>query len=79
MYRDCTVKIERVWKGVFESNLMFESYVKMIKTAKKFLYFEHQYPFQNGALTYYMCDALCRNPDLLVYFFLLKIFIYIFV
>ena len=35
-------------------------------TAKEYIYFEHQYPFQNGALTYYMCEALRRNPKLLV-------------
>lgn len=38
----------------------------MIRSAKRFLYFEHQYPFQNFALTYLMCDMLKENPDLRV-------------
>ena len=38
----------------------------MIRKAKKFLFVEHQYPFQNFALTYEMCEALRRNDKLKV-------------
>ncbi len=38
----------------------------MVAGARRFLYLEHQYPFQNFALTYYMCQALRTNPQLLL-------------
>lgn len=38
----------------------------MIMQAKKYMYIEHQYPFQNFTLTYYMCEALKANPQLKV-------------
>ena len=41
------------------SHFLFDEYSKMITGAKKFIYFEHQYPFQNFALTYYMCQVRC--------------------
>merc|ERR1711963_496384 len=36
----------------------------LLLSAKSFIFIEHQYPFQNGAITYYMCEALRRNPEL---------------
>lgn len=45
-------------------NWLFEDYRKLIQKAKKFLYIEHQYPFQNFGLTYYLCEALKANPNL---------------
>ena len=36
----------------------------MLMSAKESIYIEHQYPFQNAALTYYMCEALRTNPKL---------------
>ena len=47
-------------------NLVFDDYKKLISQAKTFLYVEHQYPFQNFALTYYLCEALKANQDLKV-------------
>eukprot|EP01102_Stenamoeba_stenopodia_P013684 TRINITY_DN4473_c1_g1_i1.p1 TRINITY_DN4473_c1_g1~~TRINITY_DN4473_c1_g1_i1.p1 ORF type:complete len:974 (+),score=221.89 TRINITY_DN4473_c1_g1_i1:104-3025(+) len=62
----CEIGLQRTWKGVFDVGFLFDDYCRMITNAKKYLYFEHQYPFQNGALTYYMCEALQQNPDLKV-------------
>jgi len=38
----------------------------MIMTARNYLYIEHQYPFHNYPLTYFMCQALKKNPTLRV-------------
>lgn len=65
-YGSCPIRLTRIWNGVFEGHFLFDEYSKMITGAKKFIYFEHQYPFQNFALTYYMCQALRNNPSLLV-------------
>lgn len=43
---------------------MFHAYCKLIVNAKRSIYFEHQYPFQNYQLTRLMCQTLERNPDL---------------
>ncbi|EGG14021.1 phospholipase D [Cavenderia fasciculata] len=64
IYRDCSVRLFRNWKGVLDSNLLFDDFGKMILNAKEFLYIEHQYPFQNFTLTYYMCEALKAKPNL---------------
>jgi len=45
---------------------MFDCFKKFIQGAKKSLYIEHQYPFQNFALTYFLCEALKSNPNLKV-------------
>lgn len=45
---------------------MFHAYCEIIMSAKKYLYFEHQYPFQNYHLTRLLCQALERNPELKV-------------
>lgn len=42
---------------------------KLLQNARKFLYIEHQYPFQNFALAYTLCEALKKNPELQVRFF----------
>lgn len=65
-FTNCVVRLERTWKSVFDLNYLFEDYCRMLKSAKKFLYIEHQYPFQNFSLTYYMCEALKSNPELKV-------------
>jgi hypothetical protein len=41
-------------------------YCQTIVSAKKYLYFEHQYPFQNYPLTYLMCQTLKKNQNLRV-------------
>ncbi|KAN0041209.1 hypothetical protein ACTFIV_003745 [Dictyostelium citrinum] len=64
VYNHCSVRLFRTWKGVIDNNMMFDEYGKMILNAKEFLYVEHQYPFQNFTLTYYMCEALKANPKL---------------
>ncbi|EFA81758.1 phospholipase D [Heterostelium album PN500] len=64
LYKQCAVRLFRTWKGVLDNNLLFDDYGKMILNAKEFLYVEHQYPFQNFTLTYYMCEALKANPKL---------------
>ncbi|EGC32863.1 hypothetical protein DICPUDRAFT_155142 [Dictyostelium purpureum] len=64
VYTQCSVRLFRTWKGVLDNNMMFDEYGKMILNAKEFLYIEHQYPFQNFTLTYYMCEALKANPNL---------------
>lgn len=66
VFSDCVVRLERTWKSVFDMNYLFEDYCRMIKSARKFLYIEHQYPFQNFSLTHYMCEALKSNPELKV-------------
>lgn len=60
----CLLRLERTWKSVFDVHYLFEDYCKMIKSAERFLYVEHQYPFQNFALTQLMCDQLRQKPDL---------------
>ncbi|GAM27224.1 hypothetical protein SAMD00019534_103990 [Acytostelium subglobosum LB1] len=63
-YKNCSVRLFRTWKGVLDNNMLFDDFGKMITNAKEFLYIEHQYPFQNFTLTYYMCEALKTNPKL---------------
>lgn len=78
-FPDVMIGLERTWKGIFDvyafnlpldtefvSNLVFDDYKKLISQARRFLYVEHQYPFQNFALTYYLCEALKANKDLKV-------------
>ena len=45
---------------------LFDDFVATLSGARRFLYIEHQYPFQNYALTHCMCEALRNNPDLLL-------------
>jgi len=65
-YKNIDIGLERTWKGVFDTNYMFDCFKKFIQGAKRSLYVEHQYPFQNFALTYYLCEALKSNPNLKV-------------
>lgn len=60
------MSVERTWKGVFDVNYLFDDYKKLISSAKNFIYVEHQYPFQNYALTYFLCQALQSNVKLKV-------------
>jgi hypothetical protein len=46
------------------SRSLFDDFCQLLLSARKFLYLEHQYPFQSGVLTYYMCESLKRNADL---------------
>lgn len=63
-HSSCVLRLERTWKSVFDVHYLFEDYCKMIKSAERFLYVEHQYPFQNFALTQLMCDQLKQKPNL---------------
>eukprot|EP01126_Amoeba_proteus_P049171 TRINITY_DN5731_c3_g1_i1.p1 TRINITY_DN5731_c3_g1~~TRINITY_DN5731_c3_g1_i1.p1 ORF type:complete len:278 (+),score=62.12 TRINITY_DN5731_c3_g1_i1:532-1365(+) len=63
---DVEVSLERTWRGVFDVNLLFEDYKMLIQQTKEFLYIEHQYPFQNYALTYCLCEVLKLNLRLKV-------------
>src|SRR5687768_9691016 len=47
-------------------NYLFNEFVQTITRAKNFLYIEHQYPFHNYPLTYFMCQTLKQNPNLRV-------------
>ena len=64
MHTSCVLRLERTWKSVFDIHYLFEDYCKMIKSAERFLYIEHQYPFQNFALTQLMCEQLKSKPEL---------------
>lgn len=63
-HNSCILRLERTWKSVFDVHYLFEDYCKMIKSAEHFLYVEHQYPFQNFALTQLMCEQLKQKPEL---------------
>jgi len=63
VYQQCHIRLVRNWKGSFDLRL-FDDFCEIVLSAKRFLYLEQQYPFQNGVITYYMCEALRRNPDL---------------
>eukprot|EP01112_Ceratiomyxa_fruticulosa_P012371 TRINITY_DN3420_c0_g1_i1.p1 TRINITY_DN3420_c0_g1~~TRINITY_DN3420_c0_g1_i1.p1 ORF type:complete len:1058 (-),score=232.48 TRINITY_DN3420_c0_g1_i1:937-4110(-) len=62
----CDVRLFRVWTGVLSGHFLFDNFRSLVLGAKKFLYVEHQYPFQNFTLAYYMCEALRSNPNLKV-------------
>lgn len=62
----CGVRVLRCWQGVLDGHIMLDDYCKSILQAKKHLYIEHQYPFQNYALTHCMRQALRDNPELKV-------------
>jgi len=66
VYSNCRIRVLRIWKGVFDTHYLFHEYQRMISGAKSFLYLEHQYPFHNYPLTYFMCQALQQNPNLLL-------------
>lgn len=63
VHQQCHIRLVRNWKGSFDLRL-FDDFCEIVLSAKRFLYLEQQYPFQNGVITYYMCEALRRNPDL---------------
>jgi len=65
-HRDCQIRLERTWKGVFEADHLFDDYIKAFQNAKHFLYIEHQYPFENFTLTHCLCEALKMNKNLKV-------------
>mmetsp|Transcript_9273 Transcript_9273/g.28660 ORF Transcript_9273/g.28660 Transcript_9273/m.28660 type:complete len:930 (+) Transcript_9273:154-2943(+) len=65
-YRDCTVRLNRAWKGIIDGHFLFNEYCRILYEAKESLYIEHQYPFQNAAISFHMCEALRRNPKLKV-------------
>jgi phosphatidylserine/phosphatidylglycerophosphate/cardiolipin synthase-like enzyme len=66
LHNNCEVRLHRTWKGVFDVNFLFDMHKKLLQNARKFLYIEHQYPFQNFALAYTLCEALKKNPELQV-------------
>ena len=43
---------------------LFRRFCQYIVSARKILYLEHQYPFQNGAIANAMCESLRQNPEL---------------
>jgi len=62
---DTSVALIRSWPGLFDStNLILDSFNVMIQNAQDYIYMEHQYPFQNAALTQVMIDALKSKPKL---------------
>ncbi|XP_049850459.1 uncharacterized protein LOC126322621 [Schistocerca gregaria] len=64
VHANCVAKLGRVWTNVLDGNHLFEDYCRMIKSSRRFLYVEHQYPFQNVYLTQLMCEQLKTNSDL---------------
>lgn len=65
IYKNVTVAMIRSWPGLFDStNLFLENFYDLIHNAQDFIYMEHQYPFQNAALTQCMIDTLKRNSKL---------------
>eukprot|EP01117_Protostelium_nocturnum_P019954 TRINITY_DN8780_c0_g1_i1.p1 TRINITY_DN8780_c0_g1~~TRINITY_DN8780_c0_g1_i1.p1 ORF type:complete len:862 (-),score=242.51 TRINITY_DN8780_c0_g1_i1:109-2694(-) len=65
-FPNSSIRVLRVWKGVFDTQYLFREFTEMITNAKEFIYLEHQYPFHNFPLTHFMCQALQNNPNLLV-------------
>eukprot|EP00002_Diphylleia_rotans_P011635 TRINITY_DN2293_c0_g1_i12.p1 TRINITY_DN2293_c0_g1~~TRINITY_DN2293_c0_g1_i12.p1 ORF type:complete len:668 (+),score=109.92 TRINITY_DN2293_c0_g1_i12:987-2990(+) len=62
----CVIRFHRCWPGVIDGHLLLDAHVRMIQKAKKFIYIEHQYPFQNFTLAQAMCESLVANPNLKV-------------
>lgn len=61
----CTLNVLRAWPGVFDTtNKLIDNFFTLIRNAKEFIYLEHQYPFQNAALTQCMIETLQKNPKL---------------
>jgi hypothetical protein len=48
------------------SDHLFDDYIKAFQKASKFLYIEHQYPFENFTLTHCLCESLKTNKNLKV-------------
>eukprot|EP00762_Andalucia_godoyi_P006389 ANDGO_05930.mRNA.1 Phospholipase D beta 1 len=63
-FRPTSVEISRGWPPVIDSRSLVDAFSRIIGSAKKSLYVEHQYPFHNEALTHQLCSQLAMNPDL---------------
>lgn len=64
IHKDCNIRVIRAWPRVLEKHQLLENFCTIINNASNYLYFEHQYPFQNFILTQCMCDALKKNKKL---------------
>jgi hypothetical protein len=63
-----SLNLKQFFYRLFElcSNHLFDDYIKAFQNTSKFLYIEHQYPFENFTLTYCLCEALKSNKNLKV-------------
>ncbi len=59
--------MRQVFHCNFLRNFLLDEHLQMIINARQFLFLEHQYPFQNFALTYCMTQTLQKNPNLYVF------------
>lgn len=65
IYTNTTLNVLRCWPGVFETtNKLIDNFFTLIRNAQEFIYVEHQYPFQNAALTQCIIETLQKNPKL---------------
>jgi len=64
--KEAPVRVFRQWPTVLQTHVLLDHYCSLIRRAKKYIYIEHQYPFQSFALTHCMCAAMRRNPNLKV-------------